>query len=344
MKSNLIKYIFIAFVILIIGFAIYKMNFKNIENDEINEINTTQNTKNEESILNIGISDFDNINPLITKNKDIISLSTIIYEPLLRITDDYNIELRLAKECSKSNEKTYLIKLKDNLKWQDGTSITGEDVKFTIEKLKEGGNIYKDNVKNIKSIEVIDGNTIRLNLNKEEPFFEYNLIFPIISYEQFKNVDFYKSRLAPISSGMYKVISASTEKIELAQNENWYNSNNVERKINKVVINFFDTMGDAYNSLKTGNIDMVCTSKTDTEEYIGTIGFSVNDYKGRELDFISLNCEDNLLKNKEVRQAINYAIDKNKINSSVFSNRYYVSSFPIDYGSYLYDKEQQFNL
>ena len=338
MKSNLIKYIFIAFVILIIGFAIYKMNFKNIENDEINEINTTQNTKNEESILNIGISDFDNINPLITKNKDIISLSTIIYEPLLRITDDYNIELRLAKECSKSNEKTYLIKLKDNLKWQDGTSITGEDVKFTIEKLKEGGNIYKDNVKNIKSIEVIDGNTIRLNLNKEEPFFEYNLIFPIISYEQFKNVDFYKSRLAPIFSGMYKVISASTEKIELAQNENWYNSNNVERKINKVVINFFDTMGDAYNSLKTGNIDMVCTSKTDTEEYIGTIGFSVNDYKGRELDFISLNCEDNLLKNKEVRQAINYAIDKNKINSSVFSNNYYISSFPIDYGSYLYEK------
>ena len=72
-------------------------------------------------------------------------------------------------------------------------------------------------------------------------------------------------------------------------------------------------------------------------------GFSTNDYKGRKLDFISLNCADSLLKKKEVRQAINYAIDKNKINSSVFSNNYYVSSFPIDYGSYLYDKESSSN-
>ena len=339
MKSNLIKYIFIIFVVFIISFAIYKINIEDTDNYEINETSTVQNTQNEESILNIGISDFDNINPLITNNQDIISLSTIIYEPLIKITDDYNIELRLAKEWSKTNGKTYLIKLKDNLKWEDGRSVTGTDVKFTIEKLKEGKSVYSDNVKNIKSVEIIDGNTIKLNLNNEEPFFEYNLIFPIISSEQFKNENFYKSRLAPISTGMYKVISATTEKIELAINDNWYNSNNVERKISKVIVNFFNTMGDAYNSLKIGNIDMVCTSKTETEEYIGSIGFAINDYKGRELDFISLNCEDSLLKNKEVRQAINYAIDKNKINSSVFSNNYYISSFPIDYGSYLYEKE-----
>ena len=273
MKSNLIKYIFIVFVVFIIGFAVYKINFKDSDNNEVNETNTVKNTQNEESILNIGISDFDNINPLITNNKDIISLSTIIYEPLIKITDDYNIELRLAEEWSKTNDKTYLIKLKDNLKWEDGTSVKGTDVKFTIEKLQEGKSVYSDNVKNIKSVEIIDGNTIKLNLNNAEAFFEYNLIFPIVSYAQFKDEDFYKSRLAPISTGMYKVISATTEKIELSINENWYNSNDVERKISKVVVNFYGTMGDVYNSLKIGNIDMLCTSKTDTEEYIGTIRF-----------------------------------------------------------------------
>lgn len=342
MKSNIIKYIFIVFVIGIIGFAIYKIKFQDsMQEDQVNETNTIQNTKSTESILNIGISSFDNINPLITKNQDIISLSTILYEPLLRITENYEIELRLAKEWSKTDSKTYLIKLKDNLKWEDGTSITGEDVKFTIEKLKEGKSVYSDNVKNIKSVEIIDGNTIKLNLSSEETFFEYNLIFPIISSSQFKNEDFYKSRLAPKATGMYKVTSASKETIELKQNTNWYNESNVERKIDKVIVNFFDTMGDAYSSLKIGNIDMLCTSKTNVEDYIGTIGFATQEYKGRELDFISINCEDTILKNKEVRQAINYAIDKNKINSTVFSNNYYVSSFPIDYGSYLYDKESK---
>ena len=341
MKSNIIKYIFIVFVIVIIGFAIYKINFKEDDGEQTNETNTVQNVQNTESILNIGISDFDNINPLITKNEDIISLSTILYEPLIKITENYGIELRLAEEWSKIDKKTYIVKLKDNLKWEDGKSVTGTDVKFTIEKLQEGKSVYSDNVENIKSVEIIDGNTIRLNLKEEEPFFEYNLIFPIVLSTQFANEDFYKSRLAPISTGMYKVSNATTENMELVQNTNWYNQANVERKIDKIIINFFDTMGDAYNSLKIGNIDMVCTSKTNVEDYIGTIGFETKEYKGRELDFVSLNCKDGILKNKEVRQAINYAIDKNKINSAVFSNNYYVSSFPLDYGSYLYEKESK---
>lgn len=339
MKSNIIKYIFIAFAIFIIGFAIYKMNFASNDNVEQAQTNTVENKQDIESILNIGIPNFDNINPLITNNKDIISLSTILYEPLLGISDDYEIELKLAEEWSKKDSTTYLITLKDNLKWEDGSNVTGNDVKFTIEKLQEGQSVYSDNVKNIDSIEIIDGNTIRLNLKEEEPFFEYNLIFPIVSESQFKEEDFFKSRLAPIATGMYKVASATEEEMELVQNENWYNSETVERTIDKIVIHFYDTMGDAYNSLKIGNIDMVCTSKSNVEDYVGTIGFVTQDYKGRELDFISLNCEDTILKNVEVRQAINYAIDKNKINSSVFSNNYYVSSFPIDYGSFLYGKE-----
>ena len=341
MKSNIIKYLFLLFAVGIIAFAIYKINFQEDTSNLNVEITTTQAMQITESVLNIGISDFDNINPLITKNKDIISLSTILYDPLLKITENYEIENCLAEEWSKTNKTTYLVKLKDNLKWEDGNSVTGTDVKYTIEQLQEGKSVYSDNVANIKSVEIIDGNTIRINLNEEEPFFEYNLIFPIVSSNQFKNENFYESRLAPKATGMYKVTSATAEGMELEQNENWRDADNVERKIDKIIITYFDTMGDAYNSLKIGNIDLVCTSNTNVEDYIGTIGFVTSEYKGRELDFISINCEEGVLANKEVRQAINYAIDKNKINSSVFSNNYYVSSFPIDYGSYLDSKESK---
>ena len=66
------------------------MNFQDNGQNTANVESTTQNSsQNKESVLNIGISDFDNINPLVTKNKDIISLSTILYEPLLEITEDY---------------------------------------------------------------------------------------------------------------------------------------------------------------------------------------------------------------------------------------------------------------
>ena len=171
MKSNIIKYLFIAFAIFIIGFAIYKISSKDTEEIAQNETDSGQSTQDVESTLRIGIPEFDNINPLITDNKDLISLSTILYEPLLGITSDYKIELKLAQEWSKSDSKTYLVKLKDNLKWEDGSSVTGEDVEFTIEKLQEGKSAYSDNVSNIKSVEIIDENTVRINLKKEEPFF-----------------------------------------------------------------------------------------------------------------------------------------------------------------------------
>ena len=341
MKSNIIKYIFIAFAIFIIGFAIYKMNVNENSNEVEAQNEITQTSQKTESTLRIGIPGFDNINPLITKNQDIISLSTILYEPLLGITQDYGIELKLAEEWSKVEDTVYLVKLKDNLKWENGNAITGTDVKFTVETLQKGGSVYSDNVANIKSVEIIEENTIRFNLKEKESFFEYNLIFPILSKEQFEGEDFYKSRLAPISSGMYKVTDATEEQIELGKNENWHLADSISTKMDKIIIQFYNTMGDAYNSLRIGNIDLVSTSKTNVEDYIGTIGFGTQNYKGRELDFISLNCEDTLLQNKEVRQAINYAIDKNNINSSVFSNQYSVSSFPIDYGSYLYTKESK---
>lgn len=342
MKSNIIKYIFILFVIFIIGFATYKIYYKEDTQEENVNANEIDVTSQMVTNMRIGIAKFDNINPIVSQNKDVINLSTILYEPLISLTEDYKLELRLAKEWSRVNEKTYIVTLKSGLKWEDGTSITGKDIQYTVEKLKEGKSSYSENIKNISSVELIDGQTVRINLKNAEDFFEYNLIFPIISSKQFANEkDFYKSRIAPMASGMYKVKSASSDSMELVRNDKWYKEADEQVKIQNVYINFYSTMGDVYNSFKIGKIDMVCTSNVKIKDYIGTIGYTSKDYKGRELDFIAINCQNTILQNKEVRQAINYAIDKKKIISSVYKNEYYLSDFPIDYGNYLYSKESK---
>ncbi len=340
MKSNIIKYIFILFVICIIGFATYKIYYKEETTEGNVQSNVIETDNQVITNMRIGIAKFDNINPIISQNKDVINLSTILYEPLIALTEDYKLELRLAKEWSKVNEKAYIITLKSGLKWEDGTPITGKDIQFTVEKLKAGKSIYSANVQNISSIEIIDGQTVKINLQKEEDFFEYNLVFPIISNKQFvAEKDFYKSRIAPMASGMYKVKAATSDTMELIQNDNWYQ--NTQTKIQNIYINFYSTMGDVYNSFKIGKIDMICTSNVKIADYIGTIGYTSKDYKGRQLDFIAINCKDTILQNKEVRQAIEYAIDKKKIISSVYHNEYYLSSFPIDYGNYLYNQESK---
>ena len=102
-----------------------------------------------------------------------------------------------------------------------------------------------------------------------------------------------------------------------------------------------------YSNLKRGNIDLINTSNIDYETYIGTIGFNVNVSPDREFDYILINNMDSVLSRKEVRQAINYAIDKNNIVYNIYKNKYLASNFPLDNGSYLCNNEnsdQTYNL
>ena len=69
MKINIVKYIFILFVIGIIGFVIFKLNEE--KNNQPEEV--TQNVQEEEIIkeINLGVAEFDSINPLLSSNKQI---------------------------------------------------------------------------------------------------------------------------------------------------------------------------------------------------------------------------------------------------------------------------------
>ena len=61
---------------------------------------------------------------------------------------------------------------------------------------------------------------------------------------------------------------------------------------------------------------------------------------GRNFDYLALNTTSNILSHKEVRQAISYAINKEQIVNEVYGGKYMVADNPLEYGSYLYNKEK----
>ena len=338
MKSNFFKYIFILFVISIIIFTIYIFYFKE---DEIqNEIveNTIEDIA-EIKDLRLGISNFDTINPLLSNNKEVLNIDKLIFEPLLTINENYKIEYCLATECSKTSNTSYVIKIDNNKKWHDGSPLIAKDIQFTIDRLKEGKSIYSYNVEKVSSVEILDADKVKINLSEEVPFFEYNLTFPILPNNYYLGQDFYTSTKTPIGTGMFKISSIDNTAITLVKNEKWWNKKNVNSKIEEIQIKLYAEIGEIYNSFKLGNIDIFTTSNLNLEQYIGTIGYSKTEFKGREFDYLAFNCEDNVLKNIEVRKAISQAIDKSNIVSSIYNNQYYVSDFPLDYGNYVYNKE-----
>lgn len=336
MKVNKIKIFLVLLVILsIIGGIIYFV-YANNQEEKPEDIQVKYETVNMITDIRFGVSSFDSINPHITQNKDIIQIDSLIFEPLLEITQDYKITACLAEECSKVSEKSYVIKLKENVTWQDGTDFTAEDVKFTIETIQENKNsIYLENVKDINKVEIVDTYTLRLELNERISFFEYQLIFPILSKKQYENQDMEKSAKIPLGTGKYKITKLENDVIELTKDEEWHEIENENSNIKTITIYIYETAGDVYNSFRQGNIDLIHTNNINYEEYIGSMGYQKKQYTGREYDYLALNCENAVLQYKEVRQAIQKVINKEKIVSSILENCAYAANFPLDYGSYL---------
>lgn len=336
MKSNYFKYIFIIFAIVIMIFAIVKIKSED-QKKESQIYETKKETEEEVKEIKLGIASFDSINPILSKNKNVQDISKLIFEPLMTLTSDYKLETCLAKEWAKQNETTYIIKLRDDRKWSDGNKFTAEDVRYTIDRLKDSDTIYASNVKDVTTVEVVDDTTIRIILSQEVPFFEYNLTFPILSSKYYSDKEF-NADIVPIGTGMYKVSEVQDTALILSKNEYYPESNNL--KLDKITVTTYSSVGELYNSFKTGSIDLISTQNSNLKEYIGTIGYLSKEMKGREHDFIAFNTQSQILSQVNVRKAICYSIDKNNIVSSVFGDNYYTSSFPLDYGTWIYNEQE----
>ena len=154
MKSNWIKYVFVILIILMLLFAIYKI--RQDEELQRQEQGHTSSQEEKNTELKLGIAEFDTINPILSNNKNVQDITKLIFEPLITLTSDYKTEACLAKEWAKQNKNSYLIKLRENVRWSDGQKFTSEDVRFTIDRLKEISSIYSYNVQYVTQVEIID--------------------------------------------------------------------------------------------------------------------------------------------------------------------------------------------
>lgn len=346
MKSNWIKYVFVIFIVGILLFAIFKIRQDEEEKQQELEHTSTQEEKVTE--LTLGIAELDTINPILSNHKNVQDISKLIYDPLVTLTADYKAEACLATEWAKQSDNSYLIKLRENVKWSDGQRYTAEDVRFTIDRLKEVSSIYSYNVQYVTGVDIVDDYTVKINLDREIPFFEYQLTFPILSNDYYEAEDFVNTQknYSPVGTGKYKITERQPSYFILEKNTGWWNKQ-TNLTIEKITVNLYSSIGELYNSFKIGNIDLIATTNDNLQEYIGTIGYSSKELKGREHTFLAFNTQNYFLSKQEVRKAIAYSIDKENIVSSIFNNKCFTSSFPLDYGSWLsqgQDTSSEYNL
>jgi len=95
-----------------------------------------------------------------------------IYEALVAFDENLQIKPGLAESWKPISDTTWEFKLRPNVKFHDGSVLTAEDVKFSIDRVPkaagpDGGLVI--NTRNINSVEVIDPLTVRISTSVPNP-------------------------------------------------------------------------------------------------------------------------------------------------------------------------------
>ncbi|MBW7460194.1 ABC transporter substrate-binding protein, partial [Paenibacillus sepulcri] len=263
------------------------------------------------------------------------NVSSLLYTPLVTVDDQGVPQPALAEGWDVSPDNlTYTFHLRKDLKFSDGTPITSDDVAFTWTILHDkaydgdsqlptllvkGGQAYKEGkAESIEGIKVIDPLTISVTLEKPNAAALLTLGSDVLSKAyygkeyKFGQLDYIKKmHEQPVGSGPYKLEKfIPGQEVRLVANENYYKGKPAtEHFIYKT------SEGDVWQFIETGEVDYA--SFTATQENIDklkSLGFvNILSYTPSTYGYLQVNLEHEALKDKKVRQAITYGLDRQSI-------------------------------
>jgi peptide/nickel transport system substrate-binding protein len=92
-----------------------------------------------------------------------------LYDPLVILDDKLNIKPNLAESWQNPDPKTLILKLRQGVKFHDGTDLNAEAVKVNFERMaNDPKSVRKGEVANVASAEVVDPLTVKLNLKQPD--------------------------------------------------------------------------------------------------------------------------------------------------------------------------------
>jgi len=261
------------------------------------------------------------INPVISGNEVDRDISSLVYSSLADLADNYQVE----------DGTNYLVKLKQNLTWDDGQPLTSDDVIFTIKTIQDP-DAHSPLFQSWQGVivERVSELQIRFVLRSSYVFFENSLKnLPIIPQHIFGKIPAANLRLSnynlePVGSGPYKYSRFTKQKngyitkYELITNDKYLGK---KPYIDKFIFKFYENEDDLINAYNRREIDGFGGISPDRIKDISldkTVrGIEMSNYYAI---FFNQNMDSNL-KDKNVRLALASAIDKKRIIQEVFNGQ-----------------------
>lgn len=267
------------------------------------------------------------LNPNYAGDRVSLTIDQALYAPLFQV-DNGKKTFYLADSLDLSADKlTYTLKLKSGLTWHDGEKLTADDVVFTIDKIldEKQNSFLRGNFiiggKPIQAVKV-DDLTVEFKLPQVAPAFEATLVqvspIPKHIFENETDIEKSTKNAAPVGSGPFKFKEYKTgEYVTLDRFDNYFGG---KPHLDSITYRIAKDTNAANLALQNGEINVKYLDPQDVATIQATNNFDIQPYSEGRLSYLMFNenSETGVLKNKEVRQALSYALNRDELISTAY--------------------------
>ncbi|GBE06721.1 MAG TPA: peptide-binding protein [Nitrospirae bacterium] len=259
--------------------------------------------------------------PMLAGDSASHSVAGLIFNGLVKYDTDLSVIGDLAESWDISSDGLVItFHLRKGVKWTDGVEFTAQDVMFGYKTIidEKTPTPYKEDFLQVKKAEVLDKYTFRVTYDK--PFapalttWGSLVVLPkhLLEGKDLTKVDFGRN---PIGLGPYKFRKWTPgQEVVLDSNRDYFEG---RPYIDRYIFKIIPDPATMFLELQAGSIDMMALTPTQYTKQTDTDLFKRNFQKFRypvfSYTYLGFNLKHPWFRDKRVRQAVAYAIDKNEI-------------------------------
>jgi peptide/nickel transport system substrate-binding protein len=281
------------------------------------------------SEIRVGFTlDADTLDPANHRKRETETIIRNLYDGILTRDANMKVVPEIAESFTQVSPTVYDFKIRDGIKFHDGSPLTAEDVKFTLDRLTVDGAMGDGQTSPRKSLlgplastEVVDGNTVRINLSEPWPILPAMLPFQeVVSKAFVEKVGSAGLATEVNGSGPFKLVEwRKGDSIILERFDDYYGGASAIEPVGKacvdrVIFKVIPESASRVAALLAGDVDIINElppfSIGQVESNPNTKVMTVN---GTRSFFIAMNMEGEYFDDPKVRQAAAHAIDKDLI-------------------------------
>ena len=295
-------------------------------------------------IVEGSIGDASNLIPLLASDSTSHEIAGLIFNGLIKYDKDVNVVGDLAESWDVSRDGLVItFHLRKNVRWHDGKPFTAEDVLYTYRVTVDPKTptAYAGDFLKVKKAEAVDDHTFRVTYDK--PFAPGLMSWSvgILPKHLLAGKEITTSPLGrhPIGTGPYKFKEWVTgQKIVLVSNPDYFEG---RPYIDGAILRIIPDTATMFLELRANGIDRMGLTPLQYTRQTESNVFKKNYNKFRYLSFaytyMGYNLKNPLFADKQVRQAIAHAVNREEIIEGVLLGLGKPSTGPYKPGTWAYN-------